>query len=155
MREYEATYIVDPNALEEDLEQLVEQYTEEIKKREGTVVNKHSWGKRRLTYPIKGRKEGFYTTISFHGNPEMAKEIDRLFRINDKVIRGGVFLLQDDEELVKSTAEAVKAAAKAEKAAKEKAEKDKIEKEKAEKAEKAEKVEIVEAEAPAEAQAEN
>jgi len=63
------------------------------------VLNKTSWGKRRLTYPIKGNKEGFYATMAFKGLPAVAKEIERLFRINDKIIRGAVFRMEETEEV--------------------------------------------------------
>ena len=45
------------------------------------------WDKRRLAYEISGRREGIYILMYFNGEPAVAAELDRLFRITDEVFR--------------------------------------------------------------------
>lgn len=53
----------------------------------GTVDNVDFWGKRKLAYEINKITEGFYTLVNFSADPELPKELDRVFRITDGVIR--------------------------------------------------------------------
>ena len=53
----------------------------------GKVENVDEWGKRKLAYEINKVNEGYYTLINFEANPELPKELDRVFRITDGVIR--------------------------------------------------------------------
>ena len=45
------------------------------------------WGKRKLAYAINYITEGYYVLISFTSAPEFPKELDRILRITDGVIR--------------------------------------------------------------------
>ncbi|HBM82007.1 MAG TPA: 30S ribosomal protein S6, partial [Clostridiaceae bacterium] len=45
------------------------------------------WGKRRLAYEINDLTEGYYVLINFEANSDLPKELDRIFRITDTVIR--------------------------------------------------------------------
>ena len=51
------------------------------------MKNVDEWGKRKLAYEIAKVNEGFYTLINFEANTELPKELDRVFRITDGVIR--------------------------------------------------------------------
>ena len=42
---------------------------------------------RKLAYEIAKVNEGFYTLINFNADSELPKELDRIFRITDGVIR--------------------------------------------------------------------
>ena len=45
------------------------------------------WGKRKLAYEIAKVNEGYYTLINFTASPELPKELDRVLRITDGIIR--------------------------------------------------------------------
>lgn len=45
------------------------------------------WGKRRLAYAVKKFTDGFYVLINFEAAPAEIKEIDRVLKINDEVLR--------------------------------------------------------------------
>lgn len=64
--------------------------------RKGTVVaTTEGWKTRRLTYPIKGRNEGYYAVFSFQGSPKILEALDRAVRYDENVIRHVV--LRTDE----------------------------------------------------------
>ncbi len=54
---------------------------------EGTVIKVDIWGKRRLAYPIQKRRDGVYVLIDFAGKSEIVPELERNFRIDDKILR--------------------------------------------------------------------
>ena len=87
MRKYETIFILHPSLDEEAVKANIEKFKGVIENGGGTVENVDFWGKRKLAYEIKKVSEGFYTLFNFTANPELPKELDRVFRITDGVIR--------------------------------------------------------------------
>ena len=87
MRKYETIFILLPSLDEEAVKANVEKFKGVIENNGGEIENVDAWGKRKLAYEIQKVGEGFYTLINFNANPELPKELDRVFRITDSVIR--------------------------------------------------------------------
>lgn len=87
MRKYETIFVAHPSLDEEAVKALIEKFKGVIENGGGTVENVDFWGKRRLAYEINKVNEGFYTLINFTADAELPKELDRVFRITDGVIR--------------------------------------------------------------------
>ena len=87
MRKYETIFILHPSLDEEAVKANIEKFKGDIENGGGTVENVDFWGKRKLAYEIAKVNEGFYTLINFEANTELPKELDRVFRITDGVIR--------------------------------------------------------------------
>ncbi|MBS5125891.1 MAG: 30S ribosomal protein S6 [Clostridium sp.] len=87
MRKYETIFILHPSLDEEAVKANIEKFKGVIENGGGTVENVDFWGKRKLAYEIAKVNEGFYTLINFEANTELPKELDRVFRITDGVIR--------------------------------------------------------------------
>lgn len=87
MRKYETIFILRPSLDEEAVKANVEKIKGVIEDGGGIVENVDLWGKRKLAYEIEKVNEGYYTLINFSAEPELPKELDRIFRITDTVIR--------------------------------------------------------------------
>lgn len=87
MRKYETIFVAQPSLDDEAVKALIEKFKGVIENGGGTVENVDFWGKRRLAYEINKVNEGFYTLINFTADTELPKELDRVFRITDGVIR--------------------------------------------------------------------
>ena len=87
IRNYETIFILHPSLDEEAVKANIEKFKGVIENGGGTVENVDFWGKRKLAYEIAKVNEGFYTLINFEANTELPKELDRVFRITDGVIR--------------------------------------------------------------------
>ena len=87
MRKYETIFILHPSFDEEAVKANIEKFKGVIENGGGTVDNIDFWGKRKLAYEINKVNEGFYTLVNFSAEPELPKELDRIFRITDGVIR--------------------------------------------------------------------
>lgn len=87
MRKYETLFILNPSLEDDILKASVEKFKGVIENGGGTIDNIDSWGKRKLAYEINKIGEGYYTLINFSADSELPKELDRVFRITDGVIR--------------------------------------------------------------------
>jgi small subunit ribosomal protein S6 len=87
MRKYETIFILHPSLDEEAVKANVEKFKGVIENGGGVVENIDAWGKRKLAYEISKVTEGHYTLVNFSADPELPKELDRVFRITDSVIR--------------------------------------------------------------------
>ncbi|MBQ1375064.1 MAG: 30S ribosomal protein S6 [Clostridia bacterium] len=83
---YETIFIVDMTGGEEAVAAAVDKFKAIIEK-SATVESVDEWGKRRLAYPINDLTEGYYVLVNFQSEPEFPKELDRLYNINDAILR--------------------------------------------------------------------
>ena len=86
MNKYEVMVIVKP-AEEEVTNATIEKVEALIARVGGTVEKVDRWGKRRLAYPVKKFTDGFFTLVNFEVAPAEIKEIDRVLKINDEILR--------------------------------------------------------------------
>lgn len=86
MRDYELTYIVNPQAEEEALDAILEELKEVIESF-GDVKEVEPWGLRRLAYPISGFREGQYVHVQFGMEPQGIAELQRSLKLNESIIR--------------------------------------------------------------------
>ncbi|OZV13897.1 30S ribosomal protein S6 [Tissierella sp. P1] len=93
MRKYEAVFIFLPNE-EEKRVQVLDRFKGIIEK-EGTITNIDEWGIRKLAYLIDDIGEGYYILMNFEGTPEAIKELDRVARISDSIMRH--MIIREDE----------------------------------------------------------
>ena len=107
---YECLFIVDVTQGETATETTVNKFMSLIEAN-AEVVDVAKWGKRRLAYPINDMPEGYYVVVTFKSEPAFPNELDRLFNIDETVMRSMAIKLEFDA-----------AAKKAEKAAKAEAE---------------------------------
>ena len=59
----------------------------ELITKSGELVNIDEWGKRTLAYEIKKQKEGFYIVFTFTAKPESMAEMDRVLRLDERVLK--------------------------------------------------------------------
>ena len=83
---YEVVFIIDPAQGEEGVAALTEKF-KTLVEQNSSAMEVEEWGKRKLAYAINYITEGYYVLISFTSAPEFPKELDRILRITDGVIR--------------------------------------------------------------------
>jgi small subunit ribosomal protein S6 len=94
MRKYEAVIIFLPNLEEEKRVQLLDRF-KGIIEAEGSISNVDEWGIRKLAYLIDDIAEGYYVLLNFESAPETVKELDRVARISDGIMRH--MIIKQDE----------------------------------------------------------
>lgn len=87
MNQYEVMYVIDA-ALEDSARvELIDRFSELVKKNGGEIDRVDEWGKRRLAYAINDMTEGYYVLIEFTSAPSFPAELDRVFNITEGVMR--------------------------------------------------------------------
>jgi len=84
---YEHTFITKQDLQENQSQQLINKYTDIIKKNSGKVLKTEEWGLRNLSHNIKSNKKGFYFHIKFQGIGKTIKELEKLGNIDQTLIR--------------------------------------------------------------------
>ena len=87
MTDYEVMFIVKPDLDEETTTAVVDKLQRVLTERGATIVNVDRWGRRRLAYEVAGFNDGQYVVMNFQSQPEAAKELERVMKISDEVIR--------------------------------------------------------------------
>jgi small subunit ribosomal protein S6 len=87
MRNYELMTILHPELDTEAHESSLKKIEKLIVDNGGQVDSIDRWGKKRLAYEINHIKDGNYSIVNFSGNPDTIKEVDRVLKINDEVVR--------------------------------------------------------------------
>ena len=95
MAKYETMLVTSSNLDEEASSALIAKFKTLIEAN-GTIDSVDEWGKRRLAYPINDLNEGYYVLMSFSSKPEFPRELDRILRITDGVMRS-LIVCKDDE----------------------------------------------------------
>lgn len=102
MNRYELTYIIDTGLEEAARKELIERFTGIIQQNGGEVEKvDETWGKRRLAYPINDMLEGYYVLVTFKGEGELPREIERNLEINESILRYLVIKLLEKKQSVK------------------------------------------------------
>ena len=86
MRKYEIMYIVE-TANEELIETIVTKFDKLLVDNGATIEKTDRWGKRRLAYEINDLKDGYYVLITFEAEAAVVKELDRVMRITEGILR--------------------------------------------------------------------
>ena len=90
---YETMFIVDVEGGEEATKASVAKFTDIIAKN-AEIVEVADWGKRRLAYLINDKPEGYYTVVTFKSEPEFPAELERLYNIDETIMRSMVIRLE-------------------------------------------------------------
>ncbi len=89
MNKYESIVVFRPDMEEEARTSLLERFTDLIG-RYGKVESVDDWGMKRLAYEIEKLTEGYYYLINFEASNDLPQELERNYKINDRVIRYNV-----------------------------------------------------------------
>jgi small subunit ribosomal protein S6 len=87
MRDYELMVVLTPELDDEGVTTTTERVTSLVTARGGEVVEVQPWGRRRLAYPIRNLRDGFYAVAKLKLSPDAAEPLDRSLKLTDPVIR--------------------------------------------------------------------
>ncbi len=87
MRHYETMFIIKPTLTPEEIVEKINFYKEAILKNGGEICATQDMGMRNLAYEIDKNKRGYYFVIYFKSEPSLVIELERLYRINEDVLR--------------------------------------------------------------------
>jgi len=107
LKNYEIVYIIHP-----DLEGSIEKITDRIKKtvedHNGKILREDNWGKKKLAYLIKKNSVGIYQFLLVSIDSKMIKDIERVLRLSEEIIRYIIVAQEEEVKAVKEVREKVK-----------------------------------------------
>ena len=87
MRHYETTYILRPNLGEDQFTEIIERTSAIVTDDDGSIIDIDRWGIKTLAYEIKKETQGYYVNMNYAAHGTTIAEIERIFRIDDRLLR--------------------------------------------------------------------
>lgn len=99
MKRYETIIVLDSDTGKETWEEISGRMIGQIEKAGGLHIKTDDWGSLKLAYEINKKTRGHYFRVEFCAPGELIKEIERYFRLDEKVIRYLSVLIQENVDL--------------------------------------------------------
>jgi len=91
---YELLVIFSTNLADEEEKAQAAQIEDLIKHEKGTIHLVEHWGKRKLAYPIKKQRQGYYEWFYMELDPSRTAEIDRKLKMSETILRFLIFKME-------------------------------------------------------------
>ena len=95
---YETVCIVKPDVGDEVVKGVIQKVSSAVEADNGKVLKLDEWGRKRLAYPIQKKNEGYYFVIEFECSAETSREIGRILKLNEDVLRYQTIRLDEEQE---------------------------------------------------------
>jgi len=95
MNHYETIFIVDPDTPDTDQEPIFEKLKSMIAET-GMLIMFDDWGVKKLAYEIKKKIRGRYVRLDYCGNGDLVDALERLFRLDFRILKYMTVLLGKD-----------------------------------------------------------
>ncbi len=87
MQTYETVVVLKPQLSDPEIADLVDKTKKLISGEGGELLHEDKWGRRKLTYPIRQSREGFYVYFKFQAPTVLLQRLGHHFRVLDSVLR--------------------------------------------------------------------
>lgn len=87
MPKYELLYIIGSHVSDDEIPKITGEVKKYIADESGVVEKQEDLGKKKLAYPIKHTKTGYYVQVNFSAPSDKVANIDHKIRMNQTIIR--------------------------------------------------------------------
>jgi small subunit ribosomal protein S6 len=87
LKNYEMILALKPLLPDDLRKQIHKDFVDMVEKDGGEVLDVDVWGKRYLSYKIRGHNEGYYIVYDFKVTPENVAEIKRQMQLKQEILR--------------------------------------------------------------------
>jgi small subunit ribosomal protein S6 len=108
-RIYESTFIINASLDDAQVEGVITRVQDVIAKHGGTMNAVNKWGRKRLTYSINKKTNGFYVNVEFTAPGTLLAALERSFQLDEMILRYLTIAL--DRKALAARAKALAAAA--------------------------------------------
>ncbi len=106
MRTYETIYIIHPEVVGDEYAAVVEKFKGVLSDQGGEILKVDEWGTRKLAYPVKKQARGSFVLMAYEAGAVVISELERRFRIDDKVMKFQTVQLEKGLEVAPAAEEA-------------------------------------------------
>jgi small subunit ribosomal protein S6 len=107
-RLYETTFIVNASLDDPQVEAVITRVQDTITKNGGSIAAVNKWGRKRLSYPVNKKTNGFYVNLEFEATGSLIAALERSFQLDEMILRHLTIAL--DRRALKARAAAAAAA---------------------------------------------
>jgi small subunit ribosomal protein S6 len=86
-RLYETTFIVNASLDDPQVESVITRVQDTITKNGGSIAAVNRWGRKRLSYPINKKTNGFYVNLEFAAPGTLLAPLERSFQLDELILR--------------------------------------------------------------------
>lgn len=86
-RTYESVIIINAALEDDQVEATISRMQETITTHGGELIEVDKWGRKRLAYPIKKAKSGYYVVFRFSATTDLVATLERNYRLDENIIR--------------------------------------------------------------------
>ncbi|MDZ7665134.1 MAG: 30S ribosomal protein S6 [Desulfotignum sp.] len=97
MRKYETVIISDPDLQDQARTDLLDKVRNIIARENGILLDVDDWGSKKLAYEINKKLRGHYVCLTYGGTGDLVKELERILKLSDDVMKYMTILLSTDE----------------------------------------------------------
>ncbi len=87
MTYYEHVFIARQDLSAQQMEALIDSFSQIVEDKGGKIAKKEYWGLRTLAYKIKKNRKGHYALLDLEANGEAVAELERQQRLHEDVLR--------------------------------------------------------------------
>jgi small subunit ribosomal protein S6 len=117
MRRYETFIITDPDLSAEQRLPALERVKDIMAQMGGFLIRIEEWGSRKLAYAIRKKERGYYVRFDFCGTSQLVNEMERFFRLDERVLKHMSVLLDPRPNIERIREDMAKAEAEVQKPA--------------------------------------
>ncbi len=93
LNQYETVFIVTPILSDSQMKETVSKFSDYLKNNGAEILHEDNWGLKKLAYPIKNKKTGYYHLIEFKAESDLIAKLEIEYRRDEKIIRFLTFRL--------------------------------------------------------------
>jgi len=86
-RLYETTFIVNASLDDPQVDAVVTRVQDTITKNGGTVKALNKWGRKRLSYSINKKTNGYYVNVEFQSPAAAPNALERFYQLDEMILR--------------------------------------------------------------------
>lgn len=87
MPTYETVVVVHPRLSDAEIADFADKTKQMITKDGGEILSEDRWGRRKLAYPIKKSREGYYLYLKYTAKGSLVHKMGQHFRIQETILR--------------------------------------------------------------------
>jgi len=96
---YETVFVLNPELTEEDVEANIQSTVQLLEGKGAEIIRLDRGGKRRLAYVMRKQRYGYYNLIHFRTTPEALPDLERMYRLSERVLRYLTVRFEKEEHL--------------------------------------------------------
>lgn len=87
MPQYELMYIIGNQIADDEVGTITDEVKQSIESHKGVITGTEDIGRKKLAYPIKKSRSGYYARVEFGAPSDQVNEIEHRIRTNQNIIR--------------------------------------------------------------------